>query len=59
MDRPDIRTELEITPEMIAAGIAELRTSDSRVMSEEMIVCSIFDAMFGAISRACIARADN
>ena len=47
-ERDRLADEIEVTPEMIEAGIHELACSDLREDDWEAVVYSIFTAMWGA-----------
>lgn len=43
------RPEIEITPEMIAAGAAVVRRFDDRFEDEECVAVDVFEAMISAL----------
>jgi len=51
-DGPTTTDEIEITPEMIEAGLHEFYTYDSRFDPEEDAVSRIFRAMIQALRKA-------
>jgi hypothetical protein len=56
---PDEHEEIEITQEMMKAGLRAYRRRDSRVMLDEDVVEDIFSSMMEVVQKGAASGADD